>query len=55
MVKNGHRVVFDDPESGEGSFIQDKITGQRTDLRQENGVFVFDVWVKPKQSGFTRQ
>ena len=55
MVKNGHRVVFDDPESGEGSFIQDKRTGQRTDLWQENGVFVLDVWVKPKQSVFTRQ
>ena len=54
MVKNGHRVVFDDPDMGEGSYIQDKRTGQRTYLRQENAVFVLDVWVKPRQAGFTR-
>eukprot|EP00973_Karenia_brevis_P096202 12431137-Karenia_brevis.AAC.1 len=50
MVKNGHRVVFDDPDTGEGSYILDRRTGRRTYLRQENGVFVLDVWVKPRQS-----
>ena len=55
MVRNGHRVVFDDEEYGEGSYIQDRRTGQKTYLRQENGVFVLDVWVKPKQPVFSRQ
>ena len=55
MVRNGHRVVFDDEEYGEGSYIQDRRTGQKTYLRQENGVFVLDVWVRPKQPVFARQ
>ena len=55
MVQSGHRVVFDSAESGEGSYIQSKATGQKTYLREENGVFVLDVWVKPKQPDFARQ
>eukprot|EP00973_Karenia_brevis_P021533 2959621-Karenia_brevis.AAC.1 len=55
MVKTGHKVVFDDPDSGEGSYIQNKVTGRKTYLRHENGIFMLDVWVKPNATGFTRQ
>ena len=37
----GHRVVFDDPESG--SYIENKTTGAKTWLRQESGVFYLDL------------
>ena len=52
MVQSGHRVVFDSAENGEGSYIQNRATGNKTYLREENGVFVLDVWVKPRQPGF---
>ena len=35
-------VVFDN----EGSYIESKATGQMTQLRRENGVYRFDMWVK---------
>lgn len=38
----GHRVVFDD----DGSFIENKASKERTWLREENGVYTLDVWVK---------
>jgi hypothetical protein len=41
----GHRVVFDVPE--EGSYIENKITGVKTWLRQEGGVYYLDLWVSP--------
>ena len=55
----GHRVVFDD----DGSYIEHKVTGQTSWLRQENGVYVLDAWIAPPkqdqssggESGFTRQ
>eukprot|EP00974_Lingulodinium_polyedra_P113959 11033073-Lingulodinium_polyedra.AAC.1 len=48
----GHRVVFDDPQSG--SYIENKVTGMKTWLRQEGGVFFLDLWVCP-DSSFGRQ
>ena len=39
-------MVFDDPNTV-GSFIENKTTGKKTPLRQHNGVYYMDVWVKP--------
>ena len=44
ICQAGHRVVFD--EVADGSYIEDKKTGYRTWLRQENGVYYLDLWVK---------
>ena len=48
IVGAGNRVVFDDPNTV-GSFIENKTTGKKTPLRQHNGVYYMDVWVKPGQ------
>ena len=43
ICKKGHKVVFE-----EGcSYIQNLYTGDITWLREENGVFVMDVWLPP--------
>ena len=42
ICDSGNKVVFDN----EGSYIESKATGQRTQLRRENGVYRFDMWVK---------
>ncbi len=39
----GHRVVFDE----EGSFIQNKTTGEINWLREEEGNYILDVWIIP--------
>ena len=56
IVGKNNRVIFDDPEK-EGSYIENKITKNRTPLRQHNGVYYLDVWVRPGEyySGFQRQ
>ena len=46
LVGAGNRVVLDDPNTV-GSFIENKTTGKQTPLRQHNGVYYLDVWVKP--------
>ena len=54
MCSSGHRVVFDD----EGSYIQNKATGELNWLREENGNYILDVWVIPpsnSDAGFGRQ
>ena len=40
-----HRVVFDD----EGSYIQNKDTGEINWLREENGNYMLDVWVPARE------
>ena len=42
ICKAGNRVVLDEKDS----FIQNKKTGTKTELRLENNVFVFDFWVE---------
>ena len=42
LVKQGHRVVFDD----DNSFVEDKITGERMWLTEENGMYALTLWVK---------
>ena len=58
LVGAGNRVIFDDPATV-GSFIENKTTGKKTPLRQHNGVYYLDVWVKPgcgyDNQGFPRQ
>ena len=58
IVGAGHRVVFDD-EVTCGSYIEDKKSGHKTKLRQTNGVYFLDVWMKPGEhvpvQGFPRQ
>ena len=43
FVGSKYRVVFDEPMS----YIESKATGKKTPLRQHNGVYYLDVWVKP--------
>ena len=61
IVGAGNRVVFDDPTTV-GSYIENKTTMKQTPLRQHNGVYYLDVWIKPghgfdndrNDQGFTR-
>ena len=50
ILQAGNRVVFDD----EGSFIEDKSSGERMYLEDRGGVFMLKVWVKSgrKPEGF---
>ena len=45
IVGAGNQVIFDEPSVG--SFIRNKQTGKLTPLRQHNGVYYLDAWVKP--------
>ena len=54
MCKSGHRVVFDD----DGSYIENKLTGEINWLREENGNYMLDVYILPNEddhAGFGRQ
>ena len=60
MVRNGNKIVFDQ----DGSYIENRRTGDRLWLREDNGVFVLDVLVAPpgwgsegggSREGFGRQ
>ena len=48
MCRAGHTVVFDD----EGSFVQDKATGDRMQIEEVDGEYVLETWV---EVGFPRQ
>ena len=52
MCEAGNRVVFDDEEPT-GGYIENKISGIRTPINKENGVYYLYMWV-PK-AGFPRQ
>ena len=52
MIHSGNRVVFD----LDGSFIEHKPTGKRTEMVEKNGNFVFQIRVpKRDKAGFQRQ
>ena len=57
MCRSGHRVIFDD----EGSYIEHKVSGEINWLREEDGNYMLDVWVIPRETiergkqGFARQ
>lgn len=42
VVDVGHRVVFD----ADGSFIEDKITGERMWMKDEGGMYMLRMWVR---------
>ena len=42
ICKAGHRVIFDD----EGSYVEDKQTGETMKVIEEDGEYVIDVWIK---------
>ena len=42
ICKAGHRVIFDD----EGSYVEDKETGETMKVIEEDGEYVIDVWIK---------
>ena len=39
----GNKVVFDEEESGEGSYIENKMTGNRIKMRRKGNAWVVDV------------
>ena len=47
ICKSGYRVIFDD----EGSYIEDKHTGESMKVIEEEGEYVLDVWVKADGEG----
>ena len=56
MCSSGHRVVFDE----DGSYVENKITGEVNWLREEAGNYMLDLWVIPPEeipaeAGFGRQ
>ena len=48
ITKAGNRIVMDSDDN-EGSYIENKMTGERTYMREERNVFVFDIWLPPAQ------
>ena len=46
MTKNGHRVVFDD----DGSYIEDKSSGERNWMHEFNGSYILKLWASKKTS-----
>ena len=44
MAAQGNRVVFDD----EGSYIEDKSSGERTWMQQVGGMYMLKMWVSRK-------
>ena len=51
ICRTGHRVVFDD----EGSYIYNKTTGEVNWMREHDGNYILDLWIKPKEQGFGGQ
>jgi len=49
VVRGGNRVVFD----SEGSFIEDKETGERMWMEEKGGMYMLKMWVK--SPGFQRR
>ena len=46
ICKQGHSVIFDD----EGSYIYNKTTGELNWLREEDGNYMLDVWIPPREA-----
>ena len=47
IVGKGNKVIF----SSSGSYIENERTGLKTIMREEGGVYVFDVWVPSEGDG----
>ena len=48
ICQAGHRIIFDE----DGSYIENKITGEINMLREEHGNYILDVSVVPGQTWF---
>ena len=51
VAAQGNRVVFDD----DGSYIDDKVSGERTWTKQVRGMYMLKMWVSrktTKEAGF---
>ena len=51
ICRAGNRVIFDD----EGSYIEDKTSGERTWMKQVGGMYMLKMWVSrktTKEAGF---
>merc|ERR1712024_357380 len=46
ICKNGQRVVFNE----EGSYVENKLTGERLQVLEEDGEYVLDVWVNTEKA-----
>ena len=42
LVRKHNRVVFDD----DGSYIENKASGEKVPLREEQGLYFLDIWVE---------
>ena len=51
ICRKGHKVVFQEGMN----YIQNLETGDVTWLREENGVYLMDIWMPPKTAGFPGQ
>ena len=49
VCKHGNRVVFDD----DGSYVENKSTGERMKIEEDDGDYVLDMWVKIGKEGET--
>ena len=47
MCEAGNRVVFDD----DGSYIQNKQSGVKTQIDKHNGTYAFNMWIQVSDSG----
>jgi hypothetical protein len=55
ITKAGHRIILDN-DVGQGGYIENKVSGERTALYLENDVYIFDLYVDVAASaGFPRQ
>ena len=48
ITQTNNRIILD----SDGSYIENKVTGNKIHIRHENGCFLFDLWVpaKPKSN-----
>ena len=44
ICKAGHMVIFDE----DGSYIYNNTSGEISMLREDDGTYMFDVWIPPK-------
>ena len=51
VVAAGNRVVFDD----DGSFIEDKRSGEKMWMQEANGMYMLKLWIPKASAPFQRQ
>ena len=51
VVAAGNRVIFDE----DGSYIEDKATGEKMWLQEQNGMHMLKLWTPKESKPFTRQ